>query len=266
MRDLKLAILSCGWLGMAVANHCRAQGAIVHAGYRRPELEAALIAAELVPFLIQCNPSCKGSHIKDFFNADVLFITLPFKRSFQDPYYFLQQIKSIITFIKASPIKHVLFSSSTGIYDGLSGKVTTKSKLCLDKPRVAALRACEEALLALTSYHISILRFAGLHGPGRELGRFLAGKTIDKAAHQAVNLIHQSDCVAQVDTCIRKYQNKDPKQASIKQVFNLVSPHHPTRKDLYTQEAQTLGLNPPIFTQRALEDFGTGRIVDHDNI
>ena len=52
----------------------------------------------------------------DFFNSDILVLTLPFKKSFSDFNNYKIQIKKVCDSLRFSNIKHIIFTSSSSIY------------------------------------------------------------------------------------------------------------------------------------------------------
>ena len=57
----------------------------------------------------------------------------------------------------------------------------------------------------------------------------------------SINLIHLDDCIGIVEAIIEK--------DCWEETFNAVSPHHPTRKEYYTQKAIALNLPSPEFDE-----------------
>lgn len=261
LNNVRVAILSCGWLGFALAADLKKKGALINAGYRNPDMLDELKKAGFNPFILHCDPDCQGPKLSSFFHSDILIITLPFKRQFKDAFYYLKQINGILRQVKSSPIKHLIFTSSTGIYDGLSGHVDTQASLCLDKKRVAALAACEKAIIEFSACHASILRLAGLYGPHRELGRFLAGKVVKRPAKQPVNIAHQQLCIDRIIHCINKKIMVNPASTKLNHIENVVENRHPSREELYTHEALKLGLSCPIFEDKSPLNEKNYRIV-----
>ena len=46
------------------------------------------------------------------------------------------------------------------------------------------------------------------------------------------------------------------------ETFNVASPHHPSRKEYYTQKAEALGLTPPKFKDKG----SNGKIISPDKV
>jgi nucleoside-diphosphate-sugar epimerase len=97
----------------------------------------------------------------------------------------------------------------------------------------------------------TVVRLAGLFGPQRPPGRFLAGRHDVAQASAPVNLIHLTDCVGLLSAIIR--------QQAWGHTFNACANSHPVRRDFYSQAANQLGLQSPTF--RAEDDLG-GKTID----
>ncbi|MEK9657199.1 MAG: hypothetical protein VW378_02350 [bacterium] len=235
---MTVSILGCGWLGLGVAKDLITLGVRVKGSSTSAQRLRLLSDLDIDPYLIQCRRDIEGDRLPDFFNSDVLIVTLPFKRHFNPPSIYVDQMNLLKTYLQKSPLKMLIFTSSTGIYDGCSGEVNENTALSLDKPRVAALAQVESDLMAIDTLDTCILRLAGLYGPDRALGTFWAGKHCPKPANTPVNLLHQADCIAIIRSCI---------QQGCTGIYNAVSDRHPSRQHLYTHAALRMGLAPPLF-------------------
>jgi nucleoside-diphosphate-sugar epimerase len=86
---------------------------------------------------------------------------------------------------------------------------------------------------------ITIMRFAGLIGPGRHPARFLAGRKNVPSPDAAVNLIHLDDCIGVIRSLL---------ETRAEGIFNACTPDHPPRREYYTEACRRLGIEPPVFT------------------
>ena len=212
MNSPLISILGCGWLGLPLAN--------------------TLNAKKSTDYAIRVHETHITGNL-DFFTCDTLIITLPFKRTFQDPHTYTRQIQQIL---HHAPTPWIILTSSTSIYT--------------PGPRSQALQDTETLLT--TRGNTTILRLAGLYCPNREPGKFLAGKT--NIPNTPINLIHQDDVIAIIQQLIQKNLRN--------QTFDLASDHHPLKKDYYTQKAKELGLPTPTF----IEPDHPGKIIDNTPI
>lgn len=174
--------------------------------------------------------------ISDFFNSEVLITALP--PSINNYNLIIEWlIKEIIT----QKVSWVLFVSSTSVYPNSNEVVKEEdAENIVSTHSGVNLLEVEELFRSNPHFKTTILRFAGLYGPGREPGRFLAGKKNLKGPAIPVNLIHLDDCVGIIHSIIENGIKEE--------VFNACAPEHPTRKDFYTKACHALGLEPPEFS------------------
>ena len=101
-----------------------------------------------------------------------------------------------------------------------------------------------ENLLKTLSRNVTILRCGGLMGGERIPAKYFAGKTIN-TGKIPVNYVHQED-VIQIITMILE-------QGFWNETFNIVSPEHPIREDIYLKNCEELGFQKPIFEEPSEE-------------
>ena len=235
-----ISILGCGWLGFPLAQALLKCGAQVKGSTTHAEKLDLLRQAGVAPYLIQCDPAVSGDELTDFFQTDILVITLPFKRNLDNPRYYQKQIDSIVAAAVSLPrIRFVIFTSSTSIYPRNASWAAEDVMFLPDNPRSQVLWDIEQNLLNNKKFDATIVRFAGLYGESRPIGCFLAGQKDFPDGDQPVNLIHQEDAVGIIHEII---------QQDIRgEIFNACSDGHPTRRELYTQAALKQGLASPTF-------------------
>lgn len=214
-----ISLLGCGWLGHPLAQGLEAQGNTIKVSTTSFEKLSKLKTNHTTPYLL--NLPLSSNESSSFFDCDHLIITLPFKRSFTDPFVYKHQIDSIISFIK--PSTHVLFTSSTSVYPNTSGIYTETTPIISSTNRQEALLETENMLLNLNNSCIA--RLAGLYGPNRDIGKFHTLRPSKYHPHSTVNLIHLEDVIELLTHLIN---------VSATGIYNLVSDEHPKREDLYS--------------------------------
>ncbi|ALD20772.1 SDR family oxidoreductase [Hymenobacter sp. DG25A] len=234
-----IAILGCGWLGLPLAKHLLAHGYQVIGTTTSPERLPLLQEAGISAHLLQLSPtlSATDSTLNRLFSeADTLVLNVPPKSRQGIPY--LDLLRPVAAAMVHSRIRQILFVSSTGVYPDANHTMT-------EADAVAAADAASEMLQAealfqnLPGINTTVIRMAGLMGPGRAPGRFLAGRQQLPQGTAPVNLIHLDDCVGVLHTLI---ENPLPAQT-----FNACAAQHPLRQEFYPLAAQKLGLEPPTF-------------------
>jgi nucleoside-diphosphate-sugar epimerase len=232
----KISILGCGWLGLPLAEALIRQGYSVNGSTTTPEKLPVLAQKGIVPFLLQLeNPKLTPENAA-FFQCDVLIVNVPPKRNSGNSY--AAGIQKLTETLTKTSIRKVLFVSSTGVYQASFSEITEESPL--NETEAAELIQAENYIASnKNSWQTTILRFAGLFGPGREPGRFLAGKSNLPDPEAPVNLIHLQDCIYVIIEII--------KQEKWNTVFNACADEHPTRQEFYTAAARNLHLPEPTF-------------------
>lgn len=240
---MKISILGCGWIGLPLAQHLIEHGHTIKGSTTSQHKLAALKKAGVEPYLIKLTPELENpGKLTSFWDADLLFLNIPSRTQGVDiKKYHPRQIQSIITAIRNTAIKRVVFASSTGVYPSLAGLTkeedTVPGKASRDSGE--GLLIAEEILLNNTLFQTTVIRFGGLIGYNRNPIKYLAGKKNLERANAPVNLIHRDDCIAIITQIIEDDINSE--------IFNAVCDDHPARKEYYKKRAAQTGLEPPHF-------------------
>lgn len=247
-----ISILGCGWLGTPLATALRDSGHAIKGSTTQPDKMDELAQLGITGYCFTVAEAAQ--YPVDFFETDRLVITLPFRRSFTDPMTYVAMLRSLIPMILASPIQHIVFTSSTGIYPSNCGRITEVDTFEPDTKRAAALLAAESLFrdLAIPS---TICRLGGLIGPDREPGKFLARKHAVPNPDGPVNLIWLADCL--------QIMNRLLTSAPTCTTLNCVGDDHPSRRRFYTRCATQLGLVPPTFQEQTIQ---TPKYVDNQRV
>ena len=252
-----VGIIGCGWLGTALAHSLLALGTQVCVTTRSQEKLAALqkegLSGELLD--LSMNDDEHGidqhdivQHIKnDIYDGEVfkqqqlvICITPQFKSGKK---CYAQRIQRIVDAAQkqielGGALKRIILISTTGVYKNLVGEISEDTVLDFIDEKVSALLKAEQTLKVFPK-HTAIVRFAGLVGPKRHPGRFLAGKTGLLNSDDKVNLIHQYDAVGILLALLFKQEASG--------IFNGVSNTKTRKKEFYQQASLSLKLDKPIF-------------------
>lgn len=247
-----ISILGCGWYGLALAKALIADGAQVKGSTTSIQKTEALKAEGVAPYIV--NFSADGaSYDADFFDCDVLLIAIPPKARSGQGADFILKTAQIITAIKQHQVKNVIFISSTAVYADLNHEVDESTDPQPNTESGRILFAAENLFRNEQSFKTTIIRFAGLIGPGRDPGRFFAGKKAIPNGDAPVNLIHLDDCIGLTKVII--------KQDAFGHLFNGCGPEHPKKSTFYTQAAIDAGLEEPEF----IDELNEWKIVKSVN-
>lgn len=241
---MTISILGCGWLGLPLAERLLDKGHQIKGSTTTPDKIPQLEKKGIEPWLITLDPQLSCDNCGAFWDADLLILNIPPGRGRENIIdYHSRQIKEVINRVENSPIKKVIFISSTSVYPEVGGVVEEKDakegKASRDSGE--ALLKAEKLLLENESFSTTVLRFGGLYGYDRHPAKYLAGKTGLSKAKAPVNLIHRDDCIRIIEEIID--------QEIEGEIFNAVSDGHPPRKMYYRAAAEQLGLTPPKFKE-----------------
>ncbi len=223
-------IVGAGWLGLPLATTLSEMGISVHVTKRS---KSSLIMNNLNLYQLHLddvgNMSCSDTHA--CFNPNTLIITLPFKRSFEDPQIYVKQLRCLINAYcdVNTTKKNIIFTSSTSIYGSCLGIVTEDSVIECCSQRQQALYDAEQFLLHHPDVNATVLRCGGLFGYDRRIGNFSKNRLV-KNACSPVNLIHRDDVIGIICALLQR-----PIENSI---YNAVCNHHPSKRELYTYHSQ----------------------------
>ncbi|MEP6612012.1 MAG: NAD(P)H-binding protein, partial [Mucilaginibacter sp.] len=191
---MTISILGCGWYGKALGLSLINSGNTVNGSSTSPAKMEALAEAGIIPCLVDIRPESEA-YDDGFFNCDVLIISIPPKIRQGEGGDYLPKIKRIITAAKKHGVNKVIYISSTAVYGDNNTEGTELNPPEPDTESGRILREAEGLFSGETSFETTILRFAGLVGPGRHPGRFFAGKKDIPNGRAPVNLIHLNDCI-----------------------------------------------------------------------
>lgn len=218
-----ISILGSGWLGQPLAENFKKAKHSVYLSTRSLDKATQLQALNVMPYVVDIENLTDT--IQSFLQAEVLIINITCK--------VLSSYQNLLNEIEKSPIKKVLFISSTSVYPSHYG-------LCKeDEPLTEEtnLRCIEKLFTESNSFDCTVIRFAGLIGAKRHPGRFFAtGKSV-KDGNGKVNLIHLDDCLKLIETIFI--------QNAWGNIFNGCADNHPAKKDYYCQMAKSLGYPEP---------------------
>ena len=255
MTDKKIpsvSIVGCGWLGKPLARVLTEQGHKVVATTQRAENISEITAtgakAELlaVPFAAG---KISPQHLT-VFNQQCLIIAIPpqIKQGRTD---YPDKVRQLINTAEKSNVEQVILISSTAVYGGLAGEVDEQTPLDYTAAKVAILAEAEQAALAFNGQAV-VLRLAGLVGPKRHPGRFLAMNRKLADREVAINLIHLDDVIGLLLAIITGNKNKHQTEPEITGIINGVNDIHLSKKDFYHQAAKALSMPIPSFSEQGV--------------
>lgn len=249
MKNNKISILGCGWLGLPLAKKLIENGYEVKGSTTSESKLELLKNAGISPYQIKLEENEITGNMESFLeNTDVLLVDVPPKLRGDFTENFVQKIKNLIPFVENSKVEKVLFVSSTSVYGDTFPiqELDEESALNPDTESGKQLVEVEKLLQSNENFQTTILRFGGLIGPERNPAKFLAGKENVANPNAPINFIHQEDCIGIICAMLRQVENDNWKWND---TFNAVTPNHPNRENYYTEKALEMNLKVPTFVK-----------------
>lgn len=241
--------MGCGWLGKPLGAHLHQLGYDVRGSVTSVEKFESLRNLGIKPAqLVVTEPELNCSD-PDFFDADVLIISIPPRRIEGIERIFPAQVSHIISSIRNFGIGKVVFISSTSVYPENRQLAKETDIIPPEKSSGKALILSEDLLRNEAGFKTTIIRFGGLIGADRNPARFLlkSGKPV---ANIPVNLVHLDDCIGIITAILdRDYWSE---------TLNACCTEHPLKREFYGKAAEVSGLGSPSFT----DEDGDYKIVD----
>ena len=230
--EYQTGIVGAGWLGLPLARVLQAQGQSVAVTVSSLEKATRLRDGGIAAWPLLLSPDMAGPLS---FRCRDLVICVPPSKTEDYP----ASVARLCQLAREAGVGKVLFISATSVWAPGQGEDETPSPA---NARGERMRAAELAVQEGGFACAMVLRPAGLYGPDRHPGRFLAGKTL-AGGGQAVNLVHLDDVVAACQLMLAVGQDGD--------AYNLSAPVHPRREQFYPFASRLLGLAPPLFSEPA---------------
>ncbi|MCE6988853.1 NAD-dependent dehydratase [Dyadobacter sp. CY323] len=242
----RISILGCGWLGFPLAQRLREKhstweikGSTTSFGKINVFVQHGIQA-----YLFDLNPGFPDDKVwvDSFFDSDLLIISLPPRLTKRDEGFYMKQMEEVMSRVENSPVKEIIFISSTGIYPELNRVVVEEDVVTPEQSASREMVAAENLVQSLRPEKlVTILRLGGLLGYNRNPGKYVAGKKDMETGSIPVNYIHPDDVIGIVLTMLEKgFQNE---------TFNIVAPMHPTRKEIYEDSCGRFGWEVPTFAE-----------------
>lgn len=232
-----VSIIGLGWFGHPLALNLKSQMNILgttrtqekHKQFSEEGIQTEILTEDKIPS-------------EKLLSSDVIVLNIP-------------PFKDQLSWFKTWPWTkhaHVIFISSTSIYGELEGEVNESTVPSPQSHNAIELLRTEE--FVQTFPHYTIIRFGGLIGPDRHPGRSLSGRKNISGGNQPVNLISLNDTINFTRVVIERKLTND--------IFNLVHPDHPSRRDYYQNWCKNHQLPVPEFDDTP----SPGKIISHAKV
>ena len=237
---MKIAIIGCGYVGMAVARYFYSQpGSVVTATTTTPERVPILEKIAHQVIIVKGSDTVGLKSVLQ--DQDVILMCVGARgKSYQDTY--LHTARNLVGLMRQIPsVKQIIYTSSYGIYGNQQGRLVDESSpLAPATANQQILVDTEQILLSATSAqrHVCIFRLGGIYGPLRELVKIysrVAGQTLPGDGYEPSNWIHLDDIVGAIAFA---------SEQQLQGIYNLVDDSQLQRRELIAQVLAKHNLNP----------------------
>ncbi|GAA0879869.1 SDR family oxidoreductase [Algoriphagus jejuensis] len=251
-----VSIIGLGWIGTPTA-HLLKDRFKVKGSTTTSEKQARLLSEGINAIRFSLNPHPEGVGFNELFQSEIVIVNIPPRSRSGESAFHLEQIKYLKSLLDNSPVKKVIFVSSTGVYpnENSDHNYAEDFPITLENVGHETIFRAEQIMEKDKNYDLTIVRFGGLLGDDRIPLRYFTGKE-NVAGHTRVNFIHRSDAAKMLTWIVEKELWNE--------TFNGVAPSHPLRRDLYARISQDLNIAPPASYQN--EPEGNDRLISSEKI
>ena len=160
-----LGILGCGWLGVPLGKHLQTLNYNIKGSSRSKEGISNLNSKGIKGYQVVLEENqTKG--VKSFINKlETLIVSIPPGRKFKEGVY-VKMIKNLLENIEPTPLKRIIFLSSTSVYGSSEGVYNESSFVNPETSSAKALHICENLIINFPLPSV-IVRLGGLIGEDR---------------------------------------------------------------------------------------------------
>ena len=221
----KFTILGTGWLGFELAKQLKNRYEVVVSARN----DDKLFQFEKLGFVSYILNEENFFFLDKLLDTDYLFVNYP-PSKFNNYLEFLERIYS---HNKIKTIEKIIFISSTSIYPNYEAIFDESNIIKIPSNKMVF----DAENLVLNKTHI-IFRTSALLAEDRIAGRRLSNKIVD-FPNTKINFVHRNDVI---NATIFVLEN------NLNGIFNLATKEHPTKKELYSFNAEKYNFEKPIFS------------------
>lgn len=242
----RVVVFGAGYVGGRFAKHAAEQGAEVVA-LTRNEKTAARLKEDGVGEVIVANLHEDTWREKIMPKADLVLNTVSAAESSLEGYRisYVEGQKQVADWMAKGDVEHFIYTSSTGVYTQTGGEWVTEGDASAgESPRAGVLIEAEGIALKAEAKRRSVLRLAGIYGPGRHylLDQLRLGlRELPGDPDAYLNLIYIEDILGAIEGL---------SGASIPEgedVFNVCDDSPVLKKELVEWLSEKLEIEPPAF-------------------
>jgi len=247
----KVSILGCGWFGFPLAKQLVDSGHQVKGSTTTTGKLADIRSAGIDAYLFSLD---QDEDAGNFFDSEIVILGVPPKLRAGSEDDYEGKIRRLTERLQDTPVKEIVFISSTSVFSDANSVLNENDVPSPETASGKAILAAEIYLQGCTIFNTTVIRFSGLIGPGRDPGRFFAGKTNIPNGQAPVNLIHQDDCLGITMAILEK--------RAFGHLFHAVAPQHPQKSSFYPKASLASGYSVPEF----VDELHSWKIIESVNV
>jgi nucleoside-diphosphate-sugar epimerase len=204
-----IAILGCGYVGSALAEHWQEQGHFVTGTTTNRKREFLLAEAVSKVVVMNGNDFTAVHSLLQGQNTVVVSVAPTGSQEANTAIYettYIDTAKNLAIALSQNPqVKQVIYLSSCSVYGDRQGEWVSETT-SIDPPEYKSQIICEAEQIILQAatdrQKVCVFRLGGIYGPDRELVRMfggLAGMTMPGKGDRFVNWIHRDDIIGAIE-------------------------------------------------------------------
>jgi nucleoside-diphosphate-sugar epimerase len=240
---MRVLIVGCGYVGLALGNELVRQGHQVHGLRRSSHSDGACEAAGILPLSGDVSDPADVAQLPAPF--DWIVNTVSSSKGGPEEYrkVYLEGTRHLIERFRSAPPQKYVYTSSTSVYgqnDRAIVKETSPAEPSSETGKI--LVATENLLLGACDFPAIILRVAGIYGPGRgySFQQFLRGEaSIPGHGERLINMVHVDDVVGAIIAALKSGRKGE--------IYNVADDEPVPQIHFFRWLSETLGAPMPPF-------------------
>ena len=255
MKDQRILLVGCGDIGIALGAKLFDKGASVWGLRRKTSALPSFI--QPVQGDVTDPDSLKSLNNLSF---DYVVVTLT-PASYSDEGYqrvYVQGFDNVLSVLREQSFSgHLVLVSSTSVYHQQDGQWVDESSPTQPVTFAGRRLLQAEQLLDEFSNTSTIVRFAGIYGPGRRrlIDQVLARKGVAEKPAMYTNRIHKDDCVGFLFHLLDRHYRGEP----LERLYIGVDSEPATLHSVKIWLAEQLGINPEVMSHTVANRSGNKR-------
>lgn len=237
-----VSIIGCGWLGLPWAKKLVELGYQVNGTTTSVDKIASLEQLGIIGYLLKEENGKWDEHVLlQLIQSDRMYIFVPPGTRKSTPSFHDQLIAQLIQLIASNKLSpKIIYTSTTSVYPENTGICDENTVIEESNSGNKVVYRAERAIVQSTLDY-TILRLGGLTGGNRLLAKYFSGKMDLSNGDVPINMAHLEDVLGVLEWLLA--------QVDSRQVYNVCSPMHPTKKEFYTKLCMRFGMELPHYNE-----------------